>query len=82
MNYLATVTSKRQLTIPIDIYRLMNLVEGNKVLVSIEDQVIKIEPAQALVEKLAGSVKLPKRFKNKTVDQIITLAKKEYFKNK
>ncbi|MDZ7587621.1 MAG: AbrB/MazE/SpoVT family DNA-binding domain-containing protein [Patescibacteria group bacterium] len=82
MNYLATVTSKRQLTIPIDIYRLMNLVEGNKVLVSIEDQVIKIEPAQALVEKLAGSVKLPKRFKNKTVDQIITLAKKEYFKQK
>lgn len=82
MVYLATITSKRQLTIPVDIYRLMQLTKGSKVIVSVENQVIKIEPALSLVASLAGSVNLPKRFKNKSVDQIISLAKKEHFAKK
>ncbi len=79
MNYLATVTSKRQLTIPVDIFRLMKLSEGSKVLVSVEDKAIKIEPALALVKSLAGSVSVPKKHKGKDIDEIITMAKQRRF---
>lgn len=42
---------------------------------------MKIEPVISLVDRLAGSVKIPKRFKYLAADQIITKAKKEYFRN-
>ena len=82
MNYLATITSKRQLTIPVELFELMAFQEGQKVIISKMDDGMKVEPALALVDRLAGSVKVPKRFKNLSADQIIIKAKKEYFSKK
>ncbi|MBL7078276.1 AbrB/MazE/SpoVT family DNA-binding domain-containing protein [Candidatus Shapirobacteria bacterium] len=82
MNQLATITSKRQLTIPASIYYYLNLKKGQRVLVGVKKKKIIIQPAADSVEELAGSVSLPTRFKRKNVNQIIKLAKKEYFRNK
>lgn len=80
MEEIATITSKRQLTIPVSIFKKAKLKEKQKVLLKEEGGVIKIQPATDLVEKLAGSVKVPERFKGKTPEHILKMAKKEYFK--
>jgi AbrB family looped-hinge helix DNA binding protein len=82
MQQTATITSKRQLTIPVEIFRQLRLKQGNKVIVSLEDDSIKIVAASSLVEKLAGSVKIPAEFKNMSIEQIVLKAKSEYFKSK
>ena len=82
MVYIDTITSKRQLTIPVELYELFNLSAGDKMLMYGEDKTIAMEPAASLVERMAGSVKVPKRFKGLSIDKIIQKAKKEHFKNK
>jgi len=82
MSQLATITSKRQLTIPVQIFDDMQFKKGQKVIVSQEDNYLKVEPALNLIEKLSGSVRVPARFKGKSLDQIISLAKKERFSKK
>lgn len=82
MNYLATITSKRQLTIPVELYKLMAFQEGQKVIISKMDEGIRVESALSLVGRLAGSVEIPNKFKNLTLEKMIIKAKKEYFKNK
>ena len=82
MAELATITSKRQLTIPVAIFDDLNLQQGQRVLVYQDKGTIRIEPALDLVDQLAGSVKLPKRFKGMSIDKVITKAKKEYFSQK
>lgn len=82
MSQLATITSKRQFTIPISIFDKLNLKIGQRLFVNVEDNVMKVEPATSLVSKLAGSVKIPKRFKGLSTDVMIKKAKKEHFKDK
>lgn len=82
MAQIATITSKRQLTIPVSIFKKMNLKKGQKVLISEDNGSIKIEPALALIQSLAGSVKIPPRFKGMLLEKIIAKAKKEHFKPK
>ena len=44
--------------------------------------VISDEDSFSLINRLAGSVEVPKRFKKLSTDKIIEKAKKEYFKKK
>lgn len=80
MPQLATITSKRQLTIPAEIFRRLDLKEGQRVLVSEENGSIKIESAFSLINRLAGSVKIPKRFRGLSPDEMIKKAREEHFK--
>lgn len=82
MQQTASITSKRQLTIPVEIFNQMGLKQGHKVIISVEDKAIKIISASDLIEKLAGSVKVPKEFKSIPVEQIVQKTKRAYFKNK
>jgi len=82
MKQLATITSKRQLTIPSTIFQDLGLKEGERVMVSKEKGKITIQPAKNLVEELAGSVAVPKKFKGLTIDKIIEFTKQEYLKSK
>ena len=82
MQQTATITSKRQLTIPVEIFRQLGLKQGHKVVVSLEDKAIKITRTSDLIEKLAGSVKVPKEFKGMSVGRIVRKAKTTYFKTK
>lgn len=82
MSQLATITSKRQLTIPVAIFGELDLKKGERVLVSQEKRKITIQPLKDLVEELAGSVTSPKKFQGLSADKIIELAKEEYFQSK
>lgn len=79
MPQLATITSKRQLTIPAKTFREAGLQKGQKVLVLKEDDGLRLRPALDLIDDLAGSVDVPKRFKGKTASEVVHQAKKEYF---
>ena len=74
MTYSATLTGKQQLTIPVDLFRLLNWKTGQKVLISQNGNSLSITAALDLIDRLAGSVPLPKKFKGLTTDQIIDLA--------
>ncbi len=79
---MATITSKRQLTIPSSIFRSLGFKEGEKVLISEEDGAMRVVSALSLIEKLAGSVKIPARYKGLSINQMIAKAKEEYFSRK
>lgn len=82
MQLIATITSKRQLTIPSSIFKKSGLKKGDKVIVQQKGGKIEIEPARALVERLAGSIEVPKKLQGLSEDEIIKKAKEEYFKSK
>lgn len=82
MAQLATITSKKQLTLPAEVFKKANLRIGQKVIVSEEDGNLLITPAEKLVEELAGSVSIPSGLKGKNIDEVIEQAKREYFQNK
>ena len=82
MNYTATITSKRQFTIPAKLFNKVGFKVNQKVLVKEQDGRVLIEPATALVERLAGSVKVPKRFRDLGTEEIIKKARKEYFSSR
>ena len=82
MKQLATITSKRQLTIPVAIFDRMRFKKGERVLVFQRKETIVIRPVKNLVEELAGTISLPKRFKSFSLEKIIQRAKEEYFNRK
>lgn len=82
MSQMATITSKRQLTIPSKLFKEAGLQIGQKVVISEENGSLKLTPAEKLVEELAGSVPVPKKWRGKNLDQIIEEARVEYFKHK
>lgn len=82
MNYVATITSKNQLTIPIGLVKKVGLMVGQKISVSEENGRLILTPMERLVEELAGSLSIPKKWQGKDVDEIIEEAKREYFRQK
>ena len=82
MTQLATITSKKQLTLPSKVFKKAGLRIGQKVIVSEEDGHLLITPAEKLVEELAGSVSTPARLKGGDIDKVIELSKEKYFRDK
>lgn len=82
MKRTATITSKRQLTIPIELFKRAGFSEGQKVIIRQDKNALFIQPASDLVEELAGSVNLPKRFQGKTPQEMVRQAKHEHFSSK
>lgn len=78
MIYTATITSKKQLTLPVEAFRQVGLCIGQKVLIKEENGSLLITSAEKLVENLAGSISLPQQWQNKDIDKIIEEAKEEY----
>ena len=74
MTYTATLTGKQQLTIPAALFRRLNWKIGQKVLVSQNGSTLSITAALDLIDRLAGSVPVPKKFKELTTDQIVDRA--------
>ena len=82
MTQLATITSKKQLTLPSKVFKKAGLRIGQKVIVSEENGHLLITPAERLVEEIAGSVSTPARLKGGDIDKIIEFSKGKYFRNK
>lgn len=78
MQKVSTITSKRQLTIPSQIFQAVGLKEGQRVLIEDKDGTVVVKPANDVVERLAASVKVPARFAALGIEEIIRRAKKEY----
>lgn len=76
------ITDKRQITIPAAIFKAADLKEGDVLVVRIQNNRIIMDQAKTLLNRLAGSLKVPDEYKNKTVDEIITEAKQNRFRNK
>ncbi len=79
MQQTATITSKRQLTIPVGLFRLAGYKEGQQVLVSRMENKLVIEPATNIVDKLAGSVGVPKKFQKLAPEKLVSQAKALHF---
>jgi AbrB family looped-hinge helix DNA binding protein len=73
------ITSKRQITIPVKIFNQLDLNKGDRLIVEVDSNRIIFQKAQQLLDELAGSLGIPQRYKNKSLDFIIREAKKEYF---
>lgn len=82
MTQIATITSKKQLTLPTLLFEKAGFKIGQKVVVSEKDGRLILTPAEKLVEELAGSIPIPKKWQGKNIDQVIEEAKDEYFKEK
>ena len=81
MNQIATITSKKQLTLPAAIFRKAGLKIGQRVIVSEENGRLLLTPAELLVEELAGSVPIPKKWQGKSLSWIKENSIKEYFRH-
>jgi bifunctional DNA-binding transcriptional regulator/antitoxin component of YhaV-PrlF toxin-antitoxin module len=75
----ATITSKRQLTIPVSMYKKMGLKNGQKVVVSYMNNELRVQSALDLVDRLAGSVQIPDKFRGVPIDTIVSRSKTEHF---
>jgi len=79
VTYTATITSKRQLTIPIALFEAAKLKEGEKVLIKLDGEKIEIEKMETLVKRTAGLIRVPKRLLSINIDEAIEIAKKKRF---
>ena len=80
MTYIATITSRGQLTIPSDLFRKTSLKRGSKVIFSVDGDQVKLQPALDLIDNLVGSVTLQPRFRGKNLERVIKEAKTGHFK--
>lgn len=74
MAYTATLTGKQQLTVPAELFRRLNWKIGQKVVIFQNGNSLSVTAALDLIDRLAGSVPLPKRFKGLAIDQIVDQA--------
>lgn len=75
----ATITSKRQFTIPAKLFKKAGFKIGQKVSVAEEAGKLIITPVEQLIEDLAGSIELPPQWKDKDIDELIEEATEKYF---
>jgi len=81
MDYIATITSKRQFTIPVAIFKRAKFKVNQKVLVKEDAGIVRIESMRNLVEELAGSVHVSPKYKGLTANQMVEKARSEYYKD-
>lgn len=82
MTKIATITSKKQLTIPAELYRRAKLSEHQKVFVTELHGRLVISPVDDAINELAGILKTPAKWRGKSSEVIILEAKKSYFENR
>lgn len=82
MIQMATITSKRQLTIPSKIFKKAGIGIGERVLVQEVEDGLLIRSAMRLVKELGGSVSVPQRLRGVDIDKAVEIAKERYFRQK
>lgn len=82
MTYVATITSKRQFTIPIELFKKANLKTNQKVLVTMDKSGgFKVESLRNLVKELSGSVPLAEEYKGLSLNKMVEKARKNYYRD-
>lgn len=77
MSGLATITSKRQLTIPVKMFEQLGLSTGDKMIIETTNGELRLKKATKLISELAGSIKVKKSIPN--IDKAISQAKEARF---
>ena len=75
----ATITSKRQLTIPVSIFNELGLSNVRTMIIEKNNDSLLLTPVKDLINKLSGSVTIPKKYQGLSMDEIIENSKTEYF---
>lgn len=73
------ISSKRQITIPVDTYNKLNLHKGDLLMIDIDNSTIHLQKAQDVLDSLVGSVQMPNKYHDMDLDTIISQAKHEQF---
>lgn len=81
MTYIATITSKRQVTLPASLFSKLDWESGTKVLITEEKGKIVMSPAGSVVRELAGIIKVPKKISDRELEKIIKYSKKNRLVN-
>jgi AbrB family looped-hinge helix DNA binding protein len=78
------ITSKRQISIPVNIFNYLGLKKGDALLINVDfdNERIIMEKQEKILNQLAGFLKLPKKYKNKSLEKIVSDAKRNYFRSK
>ena len=76
MNKVLTLSSKNQLTLPVSLMALLGLSKGSKLWPRVENKAIILEKIEDSWDDLQGSLKDTPLTKNKTVLEIIEIARK------
>ena len=79
MQQTATITSKRQLTIPSNLFKRVKFSKGDKLFIKEESGELRIKKVSSLVKELAGSVFISDRLKRVNYDEAIKSAKRKHF---
>jgi len=82
MTYTATITSKRQITLPSSLFSGLGLKKGQKMTITKRGDELVMTPAISAVYRLMGSLKRPPEYANMDIDEMIEAAKNEYFAKK
>ena len=75
MSLTATITSKRQITIPVKIFNKVGYAKGDRVIFTKQDDTLVIRKAENLVDELCGSFDIPEDQKDVDFDEAIRKAK-------
>jgi len=82
MSHLTTITAKRQLTIPAQLYRELGLKPGQRLSVEKDNGNLVLKPAEESVLKWAGFIKTREPLSDETIEKQIEQAKKLHFQKK
>lgn len=80
MSKTVRITSKRQLTIPIELFDKMGLKQGQNLLAEERNGSLTLTPVEQRLKELRGSVKVPKKYAGLEINDLIEKAKDDYFK--
>lgn len=71
MTYIASITEKGQITLPVEIRRLLRVKAGDQVAFNKKGQEVMIKPAKSFIN-LKGSVKSTKAYTDKDADKAVS----------
>lgn len=79
--YSATVTSKRQITIPAKLFRELGLKVGDVLnITKTDDDKLQLQNQIDLINNLAGSVQVPEKYKGLSIEELKQKTIQDYFK--
>lgn len=75
--YTTTMTQRGQVTVPVEVQRLLRIGPKDKVTFTVEDHVVRLSPARDLLNGILGSVKRLDPEDQTSIEELIEEAKDE-----
>ena len=80
MSKTVRITSKRQLTIPVELFERMGLKQGQNLLAEEKEGSLLLTPLENKLQNLRGSLIVPNKYKGLEINVLIEKTKEDYFK--